>query len=87
MDRIAFAGEQRGGFGERKADDVGVRADEPLNESAGEALDRVTAGLAAPFAASEIGLELLARQALEPEARLDQAAPRGPARGDERSPL
>src|SRR5208282_1948049 len=84
VDIIAFAGEQRRSFSERKADDVRVGADEPLNERAGEALDRITAGLAAPFAALEISLELAAGQALEPEARLDQAAPRRAARGDKR---
>ena len=43
--------------------------------AAGEALDGIAARLAAPFAAGEIGVDLLARQALEAHARLDQAPP------------
>ena len=71
---IAVASEQRRGFGERQADDIGIRADQPLDECAGEALNRIAAGLPAPFAAGEICLDFAARQALEPEARLDQPA-------------
>src|SRR5262249_10914229 len=58
--------------------------DEPLNERAGEALDRISPGLAAPLAALQIGFELLARQALEPEPRLDQPPSHRAARGDKR---
>jgi len=72
---IAVAREQRRGFGERQADDIGIRADQPLDECAGEALNRIAAGLPAPFAAGEICLDFAARQALEPEARLDQPPP------------
>ena len=75
VDVIAFAGKQRGCFAERQADDVGIGANEALDECACEALDRIAAGLAAPFAALEIGLELAAGQALQPKARLDQPPP------------
>ena len=39
---------------------------------AGEPLDGVAAGLAAPFAGGEVALDVLARQALEAHPRLDQ---------------
>jgi hypothetical protein len=81
---IALAAEQRDRFGQRQADDVGVGADQPLDEGAGEALNRVAAGLAAPFAACQIGVDFTGRQALEPEPGLDHAAPYGSAPGDQR---
>src|SRR6516225_9380667 len=49
-DRKAFAAEQRGGLVERQADHVGVGADHLDHERAGDALHRVAAGFAAPFA-------------------------------------
>jgi len=49
MDRIAFAAEQRRRLVERQADDVGIGTDDFDQETAGDALRRVAAGLAAPF--------------------------------------
>ena len=60
MDRIALARQQRRGLVERQADDVGVGADDLDDEGAGDALHRIAAGLAAPFAGGEIGLDVLA---------------------------
>ncbi len=57
---------------------------QPLDEGAGKALDRVAAGLAAPLAARKIGVDLIGRQALEPEPGLDQPAPNRAAAGDQR---
>src|SRR5437868_6963443 len=76
-DRIALAGEERGHFIEREADDVGVGAHDLDDEAAGDALRRVPAGLAAPFARGEIGFDIVLRQALEAHAGLDQALPVG----------
>ena len=76
MDMIALPRKQRRSLGERQADDIGIRADKPLDKRAGEPLDRIAAGLAAPFVARKIGLDFEARQALEPQARLDQPPPR-----------
>ena len=81
---IALAGEQGGGFGERQADDRGVGADQAHHESAGEALDRVAPRFAAPFSRGEIGVDFLARQALEADARLHQPLAGRPARRDQR---
>ena len=50
-----------------------VGADELDDEGAGDALRRVAAGLAAPFAGGEIGLDVLVRQPLEAHARFHQA--------------
>ena len=72
---------------ERQADDVGVGADELDHEGAGKALDGVAAGLAAPFAAGEIGLDLVARQALEADAGLDQPVAHGALRRDQARPV
>ncbi len=72
--RIALAGQQRHGLGERQADHIGVGAHQLHHEGAGKALDGIAAGLAAPFAGGEIGLDILARQALEAHPGLDQGA-------------
>jgi hypothetical protein len=62
---------------QRQADDIRGRADDLQDEGPCLALDSVTAGLAAPFPGREISLEILARQPLEPDPRLDEAlAPR-----------
>ena len=73
---IALSREQRRGFRKRQADDIRSRADQPLDKCAGEALDRIAARLAAPFAARKISLDLVARQAFEPDPGLDQPSPR-----------
>ena len=70
---IALAGEERHRLVERQADDVGVGADQPDDEAAGEALDGIAARLAAPFAGGEVAVDVLARQALEADPGLDQA--------------
>ena len=44
-----------------------------IDEGAGDALHGVAAGLAAPLARGEVGIDVLARQPLEAHARLDQA--------------
>src|SRR5215510_14620472 len=72
-DRIVLAREEPGHFIEREADDVGVGADDLDDEAAGDALRRVTAGLAAPFARGEIGLDVVLRKPLEAHACLNQA--------------
>src|SRR5215217_3141293 len=66
-DRIALAVEERDGLVERHPDDVRVGADELDRERAGETLDSIAAGLAAPLAGGEIALHLLPGQALEPK--------------------
>ena len=76
---IAFAAEQRSRFGQRQADDVGVGADQPNCKRACKPLDRIAARLAAPFAARQIGFDLIPRQALESKPGLDQPAPDGAA--------
>src|ERR1041385_1963527 len=72
VDREALAGQQRRGLVQRQTDDVGVGADDFDDEDAGEPLRRIAAGLAAPFAGGEIGLDVLLRQPLEAHAGLDQ---------------
>ena len=64
--------EQRRGLVQRQADDIGVGADDLDDEGAGEPLRGIAAGLAAPFAGGEIGLDVLLRQPLEAHAGLDQ---------------
>src|SRR5262249_26933323 len=76
-DRVALARQQRGDFIERKADDVAVRAYDLDDECPGDALRGVTAGLAAPFARGQIGLDIALRQSLEAHAGLDQSLPIG----------
>ncbi len=58
-DRVALAAQQRHGFVQRQADDIGVGADDLDDESAGDALRGIAAGLAAPFAGGEIALRCL----------------------------
>ena len=58
---------------ERQADDIGVGADHLDHERAGDALHGIAAGLAAPFAGADIGLDVVLAQALEAHAGLDQA--------------
>src|SRR5262245_57016146 len=74
-DRVALARQQRSHFIERKADDVAVRADDLDDECSGDALRGVTAGLAAPFARGQIGLDIVLRQSLEAHAGLNQSLP------------
>src|SRR6266568_5682797 len=50
MQRVALASEQRHGLVQRQADHIGVGADQLDHEGPGEPLDRIAAGLAAPFA-------------------------------------
>ena len=64
-DDIAAAGQQLRGFMERQADDIRIRARDPRHERGGAALDCVAAGLAAPLAAREIGVQLGRAEALE----------------------
>src|SRR4051812_32375310 len=58
-DRKALAAEQRDGFIKRQADDVGVGADHLDHERSGDALHRIAAGFAAPFAGTDIGLDVI----------------------------
>src|SRR5262245_22265271 len=73
MHRITFAGEQGCRLVKRQAHNVGVGADDLHHERSGQALDGIAAGLVAPFARGQVGLEILLRQALEAHPRLDQA--------------
>src|SRR3990172_4221995 len=57
-DRITLAAEQAHGLVQRQADHVRVGSDDLHDEASGDALRRVTAGLAAPFAGGEIGLDV-----------------------------
>src|SRR5689334_24272770 len=82
-DRIALAVEERHGLVEGQADDVRVGADELHDEAAGEPLDRIAAGLAAPLARGEVALELVPGEALEAQPRLDDTLADLVARGDE----
>src|SRR5690606_10192549 len=62
MKREALARQQRRHLRERQADDIRVRADDLLHKAAGEALDRVAAGLAAPLARGDVALDVLRRE-------------------------
>ena len=57
MNRIPLAGEQRHRLVQRQADDVGIGTDDLDQKRPGDALRRIAAGLAAPFAGGQIGLE------------------------------
>src|SRR5690606_30003623 len=57
--------EQRARFEQRQADDARVAARNPCNQPLGAALDRVSAGLAVPFATGEVGANFLLGEALE----------------------
>src|SRR5665213_4559682 len=70
---IALAAEQRHCLIKRQPDNIRVRADQLDDEGSSDALRRVAAGLAAPFAGGEIGLDILFRQALETHPRFDEA--------------
>ena len=70
MDRIAFAAQERHRLVQRQADDVGIRADDFHDKGSGNPLRGVAAGLAAPFAGGEVGLDVFVRQALEAHPRL-----------------
>src|SRR5450631_1915455 len=72
-DRKAFAAEQRDRFIERQAHDIAVGADHLDHERSGDTLHGIAAGLAAPFAGADIGLDIVLAQALEAHPRLDQA--------------
>src|SRR5581483_5107740 len=71
-DGIAFAAEQRHDFVERQADDVGVGTDDLDDESPGNALRGIAAGLAAPLAGGKVRLDVFFREALEAHARLHE---------------
>src|SRR5579872_6781324 len=71
MDRIALAAKERDGFVERQADDVGIGTDDLHQKAAGDALRGVAAGLAAPFAGGEIGLDVFIGEPLETHPGLD----------------
>src|SRR6185503_20378860 len=62
-DRKALAAHQRGRFVERQADDIGVGADHLDHERSRDALHGVAAGFAAPFAGTDIGLDVVLAQA------------------------
>src|ERR1700745_1752906 len=72
-DRAALAPAQGHGLIERQADDVRVGTDQLDDEGAGDALRCIAAGLAAPFAGGEVGLDILLRQPLEAHAGFHQA--------------
>ena len=59
----AFAGKQGHGLVKRQTDDRGIRSNEFLSKCAGKALDRIASSLAAPLTRSEIGFDLVCRQA------------------------
>src|SRR6266545_1643763 len=85
-DRVALAGKQRGHLVERQPHHVAVGADHLDDEAAGDALGGIAAGLAAPFAGGEIGLDVLLGQALEAHAGLDQALAEGLVRRHQADP-
>src|SRR5260221_9550594 len=70
VDREALARQQRSGLIQRQADDVGVGAGDLDDEAAGKPLCSIAAGLAAPFARGEIGLDVVVGQPLEANAGL-----------------
>ena len=53
----------------READDVQVVAFDSLDEAAAETLDRIGAGAALPFAASDVGVDEIAREETERDVR------------------
>src|SRR5690606_36618765 len=73
MDREPLAVKEGHGLIERQADDIGVGADQPHDEAAGEPLDGVAAGLALPFSGSQITVDVLMGEPLEAHPSLDQA--------------
>src|SRR5690606_25428477 len=73
MHLVAVGAEQANRLVEWQADNVGVGADELHHEGPGQALDGVAASLAPPFARGEVAFELIAADAFETHARLDQA--------------
>ena len=81
--RKAFAGKQRHGLVKRQTDDRGIRSYKFLGESAGKTLERIASGLAAPLARSEIGLDLICREPLEAQPRLDKLMARAALWRDE----
>src|SRR6516225_11007936 len=72
-DGIALAGQQRRGLIQRQPHNIAVGSDDLDNEATRNPLRGITAGLAAPFAGRQVGLDVLLRQALEPHARFHQA--------------
>src|SRR5262245_58497171 len=81
MNREALAGQERKRLVKRQPDYIAIGAHDLDRESAGQPLDRIAAGLAAPFAGGEIGLDILARKPLEAHPRLHQALPEALVRG------
>src|ERR1700684_3419866 len=57
--RETFAAEQRDRLIERQADDIAVGAAHLDHDRSGDALHRIAAGLAAPFAGADIGLDVV----------------------------
>src|SRR5580704_11855849 len=75
MSAVAETGEQLRGLEQRQPNHVGIGAGHPVDQRRRTALDRVTAGLAAPFAGREIGRHFGLAQPLEPDLA-DNAADR-----------
>ena len=71
--RKTRAFKQSHGFIERQADDGGMRTRQHTDECLGAALDGIAAGLAAPFVAGDVAVDILARQAFETQLGLDTA--------------
>src|SRR5262245_11627913 len=65
INRKPFAGQKLHHFDQWQANHVGVRPNDFLNKRACDALDRVTASLAAPFTARKIAVDLFTAEALE----------------------
>src|SRR6185369_6520891 len=62
-------------FGERQADDVGIAAGDMADIDFAISLQRITAGLAAPFSMAGVKVDLLGREMLRRDHRLDQSLP------------
>src|SRR5687767_7026597 len=82
-DRIALAAQQAHRLVKRQPDHIAVGADQLDHEGAGNALDRVAAGLAAPFAGGEVGLDVLGGEPLEADPGFNQAVTKRLARRDD----
>src|SRR5688572_11547267 len=86
VDRKGLAQQHADHLGQRQADDVGVGTDHLLHEAPREPLNGIAAGLAAPLARGDVGLDLLLAQALEPYARVDDLEAYAIVRGDQAEP-
>ena len=65
---------------QRQADDVGIAAGQEADERRGAALDGIAAGLAAPFAAGQVGVDLPLGQPGEADDALHQPLAAAPVR-------